>query len=173
MTPHLVRAVDPGGQGWNAVPVPAPRAQVSLSLEDLQAVRDGLWLVYASNESGRYEVYVRSFPDGRRTLPISSEGGISPMWSPDGRELFYWNTGFTKLMKVDISPGQNLSAGTPKLLFEFAAAVSRMVGIYDIAPDGQRFLIREKKNYDLPPVTELRLVRNWFAELKRLSPTGK
>jgi serine/threonine-protein kinase len=135
--------------------------------------RDGRWLAYASNESGRYEVYVRSFPDGRRTLPISSEGGISPMWSPDGRELFYWNTGFTKLMKVDISPGRNLSAGTPKLLFEFAAAVSRMVRIYDIAPDGQRFLIREKKNYDLPPVTELRLVRNWFAELKRLSPTGK
>ena len=135
--------------------------------------RDGRWLVYASNESGRYEVYVRSFPDGRRTLPISSEGGISPMWSPDGRELFYWNIDFTKLMKVDISPGQNLSAGTPKLLFEFAAAVSRMVRIYDITPDGRRFLIREKKDYNLPPVTELSLVRNWFEELKRLSPAAK
>ena len=135
--------------------------------------RDGRWLVYASNESGRYEVYVRSFPDGRRTLPISSEGGVSPMWSPDGRELFYWNIDFTKLMKVDISPGQNLSAGTPRLLFEFAAAVSRMVRVYDITPDGRRFLIREKKNYSLPPVTELNLVRNWFEELKRLSPAGK
>jgi Tol biopolymer transport system component len=135
--------------------------------------RDGRWLVYASNESGRYEVYVRSFPDGRRTLPISSEGGISPMWSPDGRELFYWNTDFTKLMKVDISPGQNLSAGTPKLLFEFAAALSRMVRIYDVTPDGRRFLIRAKKDYNLPPVTELSLVRNWFEELKRLSPAGK
>jgi len=135
--------------------------------------RDGRWLVYASNESGRYEVYVRSFPDGRRTLPISSEGGVSPMWSPDGRELFYWNIDFTKLMKVDISPGQNLSAGTPKLLFEFAAAVSRMVRIYDITPDGRRFLVREKKDYNLPPVTELKLVRNWFEELKRLSPARK
>jgi serine/threonine-protein kinase len=134
---------------------------------------DGRWLVYASNESGRYEVYVRSFPDGKRTLPISSEGGISPMWSPDGRELFYWNIDFTKLMKVDISPGQNLSAGTPKLLFEFAAAVSRMVRIYDITRDGRRFLIREKKDYNLPPVTELNLVRNWFEELKRLSPAAK
>ena len=46
------------------------------------------------------------------------------MWAPDGRELFYWNIDFTKLMKVDISPGQNLSAGTPKLLFEFAATGS-------------------------------------------------
>jgi len=48
-----------------------------------------------------------------------------------------------------------------------------MVRIYDITPDGRRFLIRQKKDYDLPPVTELSLVRNWFEELKRLSPTGK
>jgi len=134
---------------------------------------DGLWLAYASNESGRNEVYVRSLPDGKRTLPISSEGGTSPLWSPDGRELFYWNIAFTKLMKVDISPGQNLSAGTPKLLFEFAATGSSLVRIYDITPDGRRFLIREKKNYDLPPVTELNLVRNWFEELKRRSPAAK
>jgi len=134
---------------------------------------DGRWLAYASNESGRNEVYVRSFPDGKRTLPISSEGGTSPLWSPDGRELFYWNIAFTKMMKVDISPGQNLSAGTPKQLFEFAATGSSLVRIYDITPDGRRFLIREKKNYDLPPVTALNLVRNWFEELKRLSPAAK
>jgi Tol biopolymer transport system component len=95
------------------------------------------------------------------------------MWSPNGRELFYWNVDFSKLFKVDVSPGQNLSAGTPKLLFEFAAAVSRMVRVYDMTPDGRRFLIREKRDYNLPPVTELRLVRNWFEELKRLSPARK
>lgn len=67
---------------------------------------DGRWLAYVSNESERNEVYVRSFPDGKRTLPISSEGGMSPMWARDGRELFYWSIDFTKLMKVDISPGQ-------------------------------------------------------------------
>jgi len=134
---------------------------------------DGLWLAYVSNESGRNEVYVRSFPDGKRTLPISSEGGMSPMWARDGRELFYWNIDFTKLMKVDISPGQNLSAGTPTRLFEFAATGSSIVRIYDITPDGRRFLIREKKDYNLPPVTELNLVRNWFEELKRLSPAAK
>jgi len=134
---------------------------------------DGLWLAYASNESGRNEVYVRSFPDGKRTLPISSEGGMSPMWARDGRELFYWNIDFTTLMKTDISLGQNLSAGTPKLLFEFAAAASAMVRNYDITPDGRRFLIREKKDIVLPPVTELNLVRNWFEELKRLSPAAK
>lgn len=134
---------------------------------------DGRWLAYVSNESGRNEVYIRSFPDGKKTLPISSEGGMSPAWAPDGRELFYWNIDFTKLMKVDISPGQNLSAGTPKLLFEFAATGSTINRIYDITPDGKRFLIREKKDYNLPPVTELNLFRNWFEELKRLSPAAK
>ena len=134
---------------------------------------DGRWLAYASNESGRNEVYVRSFPDGTRTLPISSEGGTSPLWARDGRELFYWNIDFTKLMKVDITPGRNLSAGMPKPLFEFAATGSSIVRIYDITPDGRRFLIREKKDYNLPPVTELNLVRNWFEELKRLSPPVK
>lgn len=134
---------------------------------------DGRWLAYTSNESERNEVYVRSFPDGKRTLPISSEGGMSPMWARDGRELFYWNIDFTKLMKVDTSPGQNLSVGTPKMLFEFAANGSMMIRIYDITPDGRRFLIREKKDYSLPPVTELNLVRNWFEEIKRLSPAAK
>ena len=134
---------------------------------------DGRWLAYASNESGRNEVYVRSFPDGKRTLPISSEGGVSPVWAPDGRELFYWDIAFKKLMKVDITPGQNLSAGSPRVLFEFNAAVSAFVRIYDITSDGRRFLIREKKDFALPPVTELNLVRNWFEELKRLSPAAK
>ena len=134
---------------------------------------DGRWLAYASNESGRNEIYVRSFPDGTRTLPISVEGGTSPLWERDGREIFFWNTNFTKLMKVDISSGQSLSAGTPKLLFEFAAASSAMIRNYDITPDGRRFLIREKRNSNLPPVTELNLVRNWFDELKRLSPASR
>jgi len=52
VTPHLVRAVDPDGEGWKTVPTPAPRAQVSLSLEDLQAVRDGLWLVVNGSGTG-------------------------------------------------------------------------------------------------------------------------
>jgi Tol biopolymer transport system component len=134
---------------------------------------DGRWLAYASDESGRNEIYIRSFPDGTRTLPISTDGGASPLWSQDGRELFFWNIGFTKLMKVDVVPGQNLSAGTPKPLFEFAATGSQLVRIYDITPDGQRFLVREKRDASVPPVTEVTLVRNWFEELKRLSPAAK
>jgi len=134
---------------------------------------DGLWLAYVSNESGRNEVYVRSFPDGKRTLPISTEGGTSPLWARNGRELFFWDIDFTKLTKVDLTPGQNLSAGSPRLLFEFNATGSSIMRNYDITPDGRRFLIRENKDFNLPPVTELILVRNWFTELKRLGTAAK
>lgn len=134
---------------------------------------DGLWLAYVSNESGRNEVYVRSFPDGKRTLAISADGGTAPVWAPDGRGLFYWDLAFKRLMKVETTPGQNLSAGSPGVLFEFNAATSAILRNFDITPDGRRFLIREEKDNNLPPVTELSLVRNWFDELKRLSPAGK
>jgi serine/threonine-protein kinase len=137
---------------------------------------DGRWLAYVSNESGRNEVYLRSFPDGKRVLPISTEGGTSPLWAPGGRELFYWSGGFKELMKVDITTGQNPSAGTPQLLFEFGAGASQISRTYDITPDGQRFLIQKVgKSAAAAPVTvtELNLVRLWFEDLKRLSSAAK
>lgn len=52
---------------------------------------DGRWIAYASNESGRDEIYLRSFPGGDRRVTISNQGGSAPLWAPDGRELFCWN----------------------------------------------------------------------------------
>ncbi len=135
---------------------------------------DGRWLAYVSNETGRNEVYVRSFPDGKRTLPVSADGGTAPMWGRDGRELFYWNIGFKQTMKVDVSPGETLSVGTPRPLFPFNGSASAMVRMYyDITPDGQRFLIQKAWASKPTAVTELNLVRRWFDELKRISPTAK
>jgi serine/threonine-protein kinase len=134
---------------------------------------DGRWLAYVSNESERNEVYLRSFPDGKRTLQISTDGGVSPGWARDGRELFYWNIGFTRLMKVEITPGENLTAKSPLKLFEFDAAASGYIRVHDITADSQRFLLRKKKDFSLPPVTELTLVRNWLEQLKRLGPVRR
>jgi serine/threonine-protein kinase len=134
---------------------------------------NGRWLAYVSNETARNEVYLRSFPDGRRTLQVSTDGGMSPLWGPDGRELFYWNTGFTKLMRVEVSPGPNLSAGTPALLFEFSAYRSGFLRTFDIAPDGRRFLVQKALAPVPVPVTELKLVRQWFDDVKRLSQVAK
>jgi hypothetical protein len=98
---------------------------------------------------------------------------MSPLWGPDGRELFYWNVGFTKLMRVEISPGPNLSAGSPALLFEFNGQRSGFLRTFDITPDGRRFLIQKQQAPVPVPVTELKLVRKWFDDVKRLSPMAK
>jgi serine/threonine-protein kinase len=135
----------------------------------------GRWMAFVSNETGRNEVYLRSFPDGRRTLQITNDGATSPLWSPDGRELFYFDVGFKKLTKVDVSAGETVSVGAPRTLFEFSTeptTVNR--GTYDITPDGQRFLIRKSApRSPVPTVTELNLERRWFDRLKRLAvPTS-
>ncbi len=135
---------------------------------------DARWMAYVSDESGRSEVYLRSFPDGRKTVPISSDGGVSPVWAPGGRELFFWDIAVKTLMKVDIVPGENLSAGAPSPLFQFNAASTQMIRNYDISPDGTRFLIKAAQPATSPvAVTQLNLARNWFADLKRLSPNSK
>jgi serine/threonine-protein kinase len=134
---------------------------------------DGRWMAFVSNETARNEVYLRSFPDGKRTLQVSTDGGASPLWGPDGRELFYWNAGFTKLMRVAISPGPAPSAGTPALLFEFSGLRSGYLRTFDIAPDGRRFLVLKAQPTEVVSVTELKLVRTWFDEVRRLSPAAK
>jgi serine/threonine-protein kinase len=131
---------------------------------------DGRWMAYVSNETGRNEVYVRSFPDGRRMLQVTREGATSPMWAPGGRELIYYDVGFKRLSKVDISAGQTVSLGTSRTLFEFSAlATTALRGTHDITPDGQRFLFLTSVPQPVPAVTELNLERRWFDRLKRLS----
>jgi hypothetical protein len=124
---------------------------------------DGRWLAYVSNESGRYEVYVQSYPGPGARLQVSTDGGRAPLWSADGRQLFYRYA--DQMMAVPVAAGPSFSAGKPRLLFE-----GRYAGGYDVSPDGRRFLmIRiEEESADK---TELHVVLNWFEELKRLVPT--
>jgi Tol biopolymer transport system component len=134
---------------------------------------DGRWLAYASNESGRDEIYLRAFPDGDKRQTVSSRGGVAPVWAPDGRELFYWDPGLTSLMTVDITPGRDLPAGVPRVLFNFATTYSGPVRGYDITPDGRRFLIAEPPRYAVTEVIQLNLVQNWFEEIRRLSSAAR
>ena len=139
---------------------------------------DGLWLAYQSNASGQYEIYVRPFPnvdDGR--WQISRGGGSQPLWSPDGRELFYLaSPGQLMAVRVQTEPG--FAAGNSEMIFEghhYRAALTRpsmslgsLYGrTYDVSPDGERFLMIQ----DAAPATEFILVLNWFQELKRRVPT--
>lgn len=124
---------------------------------------DGRWVAYTSNESGTYEVYVEPFSaPGAKSL-VSTGGGGGPIWARNGRELAY-NTGKT-LMVVPIRGGDVLTIGSPRALFE-SDNLGDTVANYDVAPDGDRFLVVRSTE----PVTELRVVLNWTEELKRLVP---
>jgi serine/threonine protein kinase/WD40 repeat protein len=129
---------------------------------------DGRWIAYTSDADGRFQVYVRPYPDDDRLWKISDDFGEEPIFSPLGNELFYRNG--DKWMAVSISSEPEFSAGRPQLLFE--GPYVNVPGIsYDVAPDGRRFLVL-KPAYDDSKVDRLHLVLNWFEELKRLAPPG-
>ena len=132
---------------------------------------DGRWLAYTSNESGEYEVYVQPLSaEGRRWL-ISTNGGREPVWSPDGKELFYLET--QRMMAVILgSTEAGLDPGRPRELFEWRYSTD--APSYDVAPDGERFVMirpTEESGTTAPP--EIRIAVNWFQELERLVPTDK
>jgi eukaryotic-like serine/threonine-protein kinase len=120
---------------------------------------DGHWIAYQSNQSDRFEVYVRAFPGPSRTWQVSVEGGRAPVWARNGRELFYRNDNV--MMAVDVSTRPVFTAGRPKRLFE--GSYLRDTGSYDIAPDGRFLMIK----YEPQALTELVVVQNWFEELKQ------
>jgi len=124
---------------------------------------DGKWIAYVSDASGHYEVYVASFPGSRGKRQVSTDGGIQPVWSPNGDELFYRSG--TKMMVVDIELCVELMLGSPELLFEMNA---EYVPAYDVARDGRFVMIQETEPN--PPPDHLILVQNFAEELKRLVP---
>ncbi len=126
---------------------------------------DGRWIAYVSNESGKMEVYVRSFPAAGGPWQISNGGGGQPHWRRDGKELFYVSPD-KKLMAVGVNGSSNkFEAGIPKLLFELRVAYTPGNPAYDVTADGQRFLVNTFVEQNAPsPVT---VVMNWTAGLKR------
>jgi eukaryotic-like serine/threonine-protein kinase len=132
---------------------------------------DGHFIAYTSNESGRYEIYVRPYPGPGGKWQISTEGGTEPVWNPKGRELFY-RFG-NKMMAVDVTIQPTFSAGKPKMLFEGPyVPTPRSFQDYDVSPDGQRFLMLKASEQSQGPV-QINVVLNWFEELKQKVPTGK
>ena len=132
---------------------------------------DGRWLAYQSDESGRQEIYVRSFPGPGGKWQISTEGGAEPVWAPNGRELFYRNGDKMMTAAVEIKPV--FAASTPKLLFEgHYEAGNFFERDYDVSPDGQRFLMIKASEQE-QAATQLNLVLNWSDELRRLVPAAK
>ena len=126
---------------------------------------DGRYIAYVSNESGRPEVYVRSFPDGAGRRQASSDGGTQPRWRDDGKELFYVEND-QSMMAVPVSIGQDVTLGRPQRLFDSQDLRFRdnPWPQYDVSADGQRFLTATPA--DDAALPSIRIVQNWHEEFR-------
>ena len=130
------------------------------TLKNGQFSPDGKWVAYSSSESGRWEIYVTSFPEAHGKWQVSTAGGDEPKWRGDGRELFYLSPD-ARMMAVPVKTGASFDAGTPAELFQ--ANPHEMVATseqfsYDVSKDGQRFLINTQSKTAMTPLS---VVLNW------------
>jgi serine/threonine-protein kinase len=141
---------------------------------------DGHWLAYGSNESGRFEIYVRPYPGPATAKQVSFDGGQSPAWHPHDKELFFLSArnqaGRQKMMSVELDAQAN--PGRPTPLFDFDPSVLRIsctpVRCFDVAPDGQHFYAVQLGTLPRAPmVTHINLIPHWFEELKANVPVKR
>ena len=131
---------------------------------------DGRWLAYTSNDAGRYDVYVRPTSTAEGRWQISTEGGVEPVWSASGSELFYRHG--DQVLAVDVVTKPTFAHGKPRMLFDgryVLGEVKNDTRAYDVAPDGQRFLMLQSESE--PSTGDLKVVVNWYTELQRLGHT--
>ena len=131
---------------------------------------DGRWLAYVSNESGRREIYLQEYTDGGRKEKVSIDGGINPVWSRDGRELYYANGKKMMIVKITLEP--DFDFDTPETLFEWPDMIPSGGNLgtnYDVSDDGRFLMVKMSDDIKV----QLICVHNWFEELKRLTSTGK
>jgi Tol biopolymer transport system component len=148
----------PASHPYNPVPFLQSFGQIS---------PDGRWMVYNSNQTGRVEVFLQSFPTAGGIVPVSKDGGIFPMWRADGKELFYYAAD-SQLMAVPVSMGATVELGAAETLFRVGMlngpnSAVNFRGQYDVTPNGQRFLI----NLPVESAEEqsITVLLNWAATL--------
>jgi len=124
---------------------------------------DGHWIAYASNETGRFEIYLQRFPSGGEKYPISTNGGAAATWRGDGKELFFLAPD-SRLMAVSIDTTRGVEIGTPQPLFgtEVATINGRQ---YAASKDGKRFLINTRERR--PAAEPIAVVVNWLTAIQK------
>jgi Tol biopolymer transport system component len=157
-----------GADWWYASVADLKPTQFLKAVSTLKTARfspDGKWVAYSSNESGKWEIYVTTFPDAHGKWQVSTAGGNQPRWRGDGKELFYLSPD-DKLMAVPVKIGANFDTGTPAALFqayprETVAATSEQF-FYDVSQDGQKFLINTQLKSAIRPMS---VVLNWPSKM--------
>jgi Tol biopolymer transport system component len=143
---------------------PFPFVQAPYNSREAFFSPNGRYIAYTSNESGRYEIYIQTFPDRTGKWQVSTTGGTHPRWRRDGKELYFLSA--DKMMAVDVNTdAPQFGAGIPKPLFEadFLSG-SYSPSVYAVTADGQRFLaVIPVPQQAIPPIT---VVTNWPSDLK-------
>ena len=155
-----------GERSWQSL-LDSPANEVSAAVSP-----DGAWIVYVSDETGQDEVYLERFPDLGDKEQISADGGLGPVWSADGRELFYRDLSGSRMMVVPIDTGPPLVPGNAAVAFEGAYYLSEGRR-YDLAPDGRFLMIKESDTTFEDAVAAPRqivVVEGWSDELRRIVP---
>ena len=137
---------------------------------------DGKWLAYMSTESGITEVYVRPAPGsaGSGKWQISNSGGTMPIWSPNGRELFYRRNDSRGIMAASYRVnGESFVADKPREWSDKAFALTGTSTNYDLSADGKRFAVLMEEGGDSKPPTHVTILVNFFDELRRRAPAGR
>jgi Tol biopolymer transport system component len=138
-----------------------PFLQTAFAEERAVFSPDGRWVAYVLNEANRGEVFVRAFSGGDRRWQISNAGGTDPVWSRNGRELFYRQGDV--MMAVDVAPGASFSAGTPRRLFSGRYA-GGVVASYDVSADGHFLMVRAPAAAE---TREIRIAVGWVDDARR------
>jgi Tol biopolymer transport system component len=145
-----------------------PFLQTSSNLSGPRFSPDGHWITYSTDESGRREVCVQPYPIASGKWMISTEGGQYSRWAHNGREIFFFSG--DQLMSVDVETQPAFKAGTPRALFRTTGYLG--AGNYDVAPDGQHFLMIRQDDALTNP-KELSVILNWSEDLKQRVLPGK
>jgi len=164
-----LRATGPSGNGIHLMPltgdrtprvlVPSPSAQTLINYPRVSP--DGRWLAYASNESGRFQVYVTSFPGGSGKWQVSSDSGDMPAWRRDGKEIYFASVNDLQAADVNAA-GSQFNPSTPRTIRHLGNAIANG-RIFDAMPDGSRFIAPIVPTDSTSP---MHLLVNWPAELE-------
>jgi len=128
---------------------------------------DGRYVAYESNESGRSEIYIQSFPEPGPRTQVTRDGGEAPLWA-ETSEFFYWNG--NRLFAVPVRTAPELTIGEPQELFTASRYTTKTSREYDVTADGRRIIIAKIPEASEP--REVQIVLNWFSELERLAGPG-
>jgi Tol biopolymer transport system component len=137
-----------------------------------QFSNDGRWVAYASDESGRSEIFVVPYPGPGAKTQVSINGGHTARWSRDGRELFFIEGTRVMAVRVETQPAFRV-VSTPAMLFDYPGYLD--TAGYDVSRDGQRFVMA--RNAPIPPgqlqVGQIQVVVNWVDELRRVTASTR